>query len=160
QLRQLEDANHMVGVETGVWGRSYDSPLPALEDRKPAEAVARKDKVVDPTVGESRDGVYPTLGQALGEAKPGEVILIKHNGRLPVEPVRLEKPAVDWTIKPYPGCRPVLTLGSTTEADAALFRLHDGQLRLEGLEFFLQPRRADFKGQTVVALVGDGQCVF
>jgi tRNA A-37 threonylcarbamoyl transferase component Bud32 len=160
QLRQVDDAHRMVGVVAGVWGRTYDTPLPLLDDRKPVEAVARKDKVVDPTVRESRDGVYPTLGQALGEAKPGEIILIKHNGRLLVETLRLEKPTVDLTIKPYPGHRPVLTLGTTTEADAALFRLHDGQLRLEGLEFYLQPRRADFKGQTIVALVGDGQCVF
>jgi hypothetical protein len=54
----------------------------------------------------------------------------------------------------------VLLLGETTEAEAALFRLHDGQLRLEGLEFHLQPPRADFKTQTVAALVGDGQCTF
>jgi serine/threonine protein kinase len=159
-LRQAEDVGHMVGVEVCVWGPSYEMPLTGLEERKPVEAVARKDKVVDPQVGESRDGVYPTLGLALGEAKPGDVILIRHNGRLPVETVRLEKPAVDLTIKAFPGCRPVLTLGPTTEADAALFRLHDGLLRLEGLDFYLQPRRTDFKGQTVVALVGDGQCVF
>src|SRR5262249_28843528 len=79
---------------------------------------------------------------------------------LPVETVRLEKPVVDLTIKAFPGCRPILTLGPTPEVDAALFRLHDGQLRLEGLEFTLQPRRTNFKGQCVVALVGDGQCTF
>jgi serine/threonine protein kinase len=159
-LRWPDDANHMLGVEVCSWGPSYEVPLPVLEERRPAEVAARKDKVVDPTVAESGDGVYPTIGQALGEARPGDVILIKHTGRLPVEPVRLEKPTVDLTIKAFPGCRPVLTLGSTTEIDVALFRLHDGQLRLEGLDFSLQPRRADFKGQTVLALVGDGQCVF
>src|SRR5262249_13795590 len=103
---------------------------------------------------------YPTLAQALGDARPGDVILIKHNGPLAVGTVRLEKASLDVTVKPAPGCHPVLTLGETTEADAALFRLHDGQLRLEGLEFHLQPTRADFRTQTLAALVGDGQCVF
>lgn len=160
QLRQADEPGHMLGVEVGIWGPSYQLPLPVLDDRKPVETVARREKVVDPAVRESSDGIYPTLGQAIGDAKPGDVILIKHNGRVPIEPIRLEKPTVDLTIKPHPGSRPVLTMGTTTDADAALFRLHDGQLRLEGLEFYLQPRRTDFKAQTVVAILGDGLCIF
>ena len=41
------------------------------------------------------------------------------------------------TIRPYPDFRPVLTLGDATDSDAALFRLHDGRLRLENLHFVL-----------------------
>jgi Protein kinase domain len=153
---RLADPARAVGMRAGP-GWEYD-PLPRPDERKPAEAVARKDKVVDTSVTESGEGVYPTLAQAVGEAKPGDVILIKHNGRLPVEPVRLEKANLDLTIKPHPEFRPVLTLGPTTEPDAALFRLHDGKLRLEGLQFAFPPPRDDFRTQTVVAVLGDGQC--
>jgi hypothetical protein len=65
------------------------------------------------------------------------------------------------TIKPYPDCHPVLTLDpDTDEEEPALFRLHDGKLRLEGLEFALHPARANFRAQAVVAAVGDGECTF
>src|SRR5205085_64382 len=40
----------------------------------------------------------------------------------------------------------------------ALFRLHDGSLRLENLEFYLRPSRPEFTAQAVVDIVGDGQC--
>src|SRR5205807_1865155 len=48
--------------------------------------------------------------------------------------------------------------GQTTEQDAAMFRVYDGQLRLESLEFQLAPGSSPFKAQTVVAVMGDGQC--
>jgi hypothetical protein len=54
-----------------------------------------------------------------------------------------------------------LTLGKTTlESDTCLFRLHDGKLQLEKLEFLLRPSRGDFEVQAVVQLVGNGQCSF
>src|SRR5207244_3007520 len=75
-------------------------------------AVAKgRTKTVDPTVTKSNNDVYPSLAQALGEAQPGDEILIKYNGPRPlaVAPVLLEKVA-DVTIKPFPEYRPVLTL--------------------------------------------------
>ena len=64
------------------------------------------------------------------------------------------------TLKPHPETKPVLTLGPTPDADAGLFRLYDGKLRLEGLQFQLLPPRDEFRTQTVVAFLGDGQCTF
>jgi hypothetical protein len=75
-----------------------------------------------------------------------------------VKPVRLEKATDDITIKAFPGFHPVLTLGDTRDPDAALFRLHDGRLHLEGLEFYLLPRNDEFTVQAVVDLIGDGVC--
>jgi len=163
KLRKLRcDDNptrRVVGVEDCTWGVSYKEPLPEVEDSDP-EVPVRKTKVVDPTVMESGRGIYPSLNLALGEAKPGDEILIRHNGMLEVEPIRLEKKTTDVTIRPARNCKPILTLGLTTDRDAALFRLHDGKLRFEDLEFALQPTRADFKAQCIVALVTDGQCTF
>jgi serine/threonine protein kinase len=163
ELRQKDDPSHVIGVERCVWGDSYDKLAP-LEDRKPAEAVVRKDeKIIDPTLKSARRGEnqYQSLEQASPDLNPGDTILLKFNGPLPVKPVRLlERAGTDVTIKPYPNYHPVLTIGPTTERDAALFRIHDGQLKLEHLEFHLLPGALEFKAQTVVAIMGDGQCTF
>jgi hypothetical protein len=64
------------------------------------------------------------------------------------------------TIKPFPNYHPVLTLAATPDPDAALFRLYDGELTLEGLEFALRAAPAGVKSQAVAALVGNGVCQF
>lgn len=160
ELRQ-DDApkKKLVGVEQCLWGPLYPAELPPVEETKP-DVVARKTKVVDPRAPESGNGVYKSLTLAVEEANPGDEILIKHNGLLEVKPVRLERSSTDLVIKPYRNHRPILTLGGTPERDAALFRLYDGKLRLEDLEFVLQPSRAEFKAQSVVTVMGEGQCSF
>jgi serine/threonine protein kinase len=127
----------------------------------PAPVLAREpnQKIVDPTARLS-EGVYPSLAEALQGAKSGDVILLKQNGRVAVEPV-VTKADVSLTIKPYPGCHPVLTLAETAvDEDAALFRLYHGQLKFEDLEFLLRPDRDGFASQTVVAMAGFGRCLF
>ena len=149
----------MVGIEQCLWGPLYPAELPPVEDPKPETAV-RKTRIVNPRAAESGNGVYKSLALAIEEANPGDEILIQHNGLLEVKPVRLEKATADLTIKPAPRYRPILTLGGTTDRDAALFRLHDGKLKLENLEFLLSPARAEFKAQSIVIVVGDGHCSF
>jgi hypothetical protein len=159
ELRQ-RDETKLLGVQACVWGDTHEGKPPPLGERRPADPVARKERIVDPSVSEIKGGVYPTLGQAIADARSGDVILIKHQGLLPVEPVRLERAGIELTIKPQPGYHPILTLGPTRELEAALFRLHDGQLRLEQLEFQLRPGQAGFRAQTLVTIVGTGQCTF
>ena len=149
------DPRVLVGVDHCSWGRTYDASPPPLAGRERAPAP----KVVDPSATRLADGVYPSLALAMEDARPGE-ILIKHDGLLPVKPVRLEKATDDVTIKPFPGYHPVLTLGETRDPDAALFRLHDGRLRLEGLEFHLCPRTDEFTTQAVAEVIGEGRCLF
>src|SRR5262249_13096784 len=48
----------------------------------------------------------------------------------------------------------------TAETNAALFRLHDGKLHLDGLQFHLRPKKEGFKSQAVLTLAGDGECTF
>jgi serine/threonine protein kinase len=158
QLRQSREQKRMVGVDRCVWGKSYREELPTLEEKNPVETVRSGEKIVDPTITIPKDNVYRTLRQAFEETKPGDVILIKHNKELAIEPVHLERAGMDVTVKPYPDHHPVLTLGSTREREAFLFRVYDGQLQLEGLEFHLMPGRAEFSGQTVAAIIGDGRC--
>jgi serine/threonine protein kinase len=164
-------AVHMVGVEHCVWGDSYAETLQPLVEspaatstvaqKRPLEAVIRAgEKIVDPTIEFPKENVYRTLRQALEDAKPGDGVLIKHNRQLAVDPVRLDRAGLDVTIRPYPSYQPLLTLGAATESDAALFRLFEGHLRLEKLEFLVSPGRSEFKSQTIVAIMGDGRCTF
>jgi serine/threonine protein kinase len=160
QLREARDPTHLVGVEQCFGGKLYDKVMPLL-DRRPAEVVFRpQDRIVDPNLTAPKENTFKTLRLALDDVQPGAVVYIKLNGLLKVDPVQLEKAGTDVTIRPYPDSHPVLTLGLTTEPDAALFRVHDGKLSLEHLEFRLQPDRAGFRAQTVVAIMGDGQCTF
>ena len=159
ELRQAEHPTQLIGVEHCVWGKSYKEKLSPLEAKNPSEQVARREeRIVDPSLIAPKENTYRTPRQALEDTRPGDVILIKHQGLLPVEPVRLEKADVDVTIKPHPGYHPILSIGPTTEQDAAMFRIYDGQLRLESLEFQLTPGSSPFKAQTVVAVMGEGQC--
>jgi serine/threonine protein kinase len=159
ELRQPDHPTRLIGVEHCVWKETYKERLTPLEQKSPPEQVARRqERIVDPSLTAPKEKSYRTLRQALEDTRPGDVILIKHQGLLPVEPVRLEKADVDVTIKPHPGYHPILSIGQTTEQDAAMFRIYDGQLKLESLEFQLAPGSAPFKAQTVVAVMGDGQC--
>ncbi len=157
-LRQLQNPKRPVGVETCSWGKTYSEPLPPIEPAHIAEAPWRRDeKVVDPKLEGMQEGVYRTLRQALEDARAEDVILIRHNGPLPVDSVRLERPGMEVAIRPFPGFKPVLKLGNTTDSDAALFRLYDSHLRLEGMEIQLPPVGTQFKSQTVAAIMRDGK---
>jgi serine/threonine protein kinase len=160
ELRQHSHPSQPIGVQQCVWEKTYKEKLLPLEEKKPPDQVARREeRIVDPTLMAPKENTFRTLRQALEDTKPGEVILIKHQGLLPVEPVRLENAGLDVTIKPHPGYHPVLSIGQTADQDAALFRIYDGQLKLEGLEFQLAPGSAlPFTAQTIVAVMGDGQC--
>jgi serine/threonine protein kinase len=158
ETRQVDQPrSHLVGVEYCSWGLTVEDRLPEIDLPKPTE-IAASTKIVDPSVTQSAAPVYPTLSQAIGEAKPEDVILIKHTGRLAIDPILLDKPDTNLTIKPYPDTHPVLTLGQTSQADTAMFHLHSGRLRLEKLEFLLHPASDQFTGQAVVDMVADGQC--
>jgi serine/threonine protein kinase len=156
ELRLPDNPTQMVGVERCVWGNTYEGKLAPLPEK--AEITRRDERIVDPSLAAPKENTYRTLRQALEDTRPGEVILIRHQGLLPVEPVRLERAGIDVSIRPHPGYHPILSIGQTTEQDAAMFRVYDGQLRLESLEIQLAPSNSPFRAQTVVAVMGDGQC--
>ncbi|HXG12546.1 MAG TPA: serine/threonine-protein kinase [Gemmataceae bacterium] len=161
ELRYGPDLKQLLGVERCAWGTSYPNVPPLPPEDRPTEPVAAvRELVVDPAVASVGNGVYRTLGQALEDVRQRAVIRIRHTGLLPVDPVRLERATLDVTILPDPGHRPILTLGNTSEQEAFLFRVHDGKLTLEDLEFQLEPRRAGYKTQSVVEVIGEGSCAF
>jgi serine/threonine protein kinase len=155
-LRQVEDKTRLIGVEDCIWGKTYRGTLGALEPKKPPDSVPRNEERVV-MLG---DNSYRTLLQALEDAKRGDTLLIKKNGPFRVDTLRLLKRDVDVTIKPYPGYHPILLIGQMDDKDAAFFRLHDGQLKLEQLEFRLTATVATLSSQALVAMMGDGQCTF
>ncbi len=130
---------------------------------KPVETGARILVVVDPQARKA--GEYADVAQAVREARPGDVILLRRNGEVAVDPVRLEKAGTDLTIRAARGYHPVVTLGETHDSEVGIFRLHDGQLRFEDLEFVLRPRRGATRGgpkdaQSVVQVGDVGVCRF
>ena len=140
-----------------VWGPSYPPAEPS--DTEPPVIRA---KIVNPAAPrmDAERGIYPSLAHAVLDAQPGDTILIQKTGPLEVEPLRLDKPDMRLTIQAFPHYRPVLTLVPAAEPDAALFRLLDGDLRLDGLEFALRPSRSEARSQAVVAMAGGGSCTF
>lgn len=159
-LRKLgRSATELVGAATVFGATTVPATLPPLDEK--TEPLLRRQLVVEERENDdSLNGVYRGLDLAVRGARPGDVILIRHNGELKIDPIPLSKKEQgDLTIRPARRFQPILTLAETSEADAALFRLHDGQLRLEGLEFRL-PGRSPSRLQTVVSLVGNGECLF
>ncbi len=134
----------------------FTAGLPLFAVRKYPPAVARQ-RVVDPSaVEDPARRVYNRLERAVDSAEPGDVILIRHQRQLPVSPLRLDKRNANLTIRAAPGCRPELTPSDTGDA-TALFQVGDGRLRLEDLDFRLQPGD-DNRPLALVALEGAGEC--
>ena len=148
---------HLIGAEFCA-GVNYTEGLAGVREKGPPPPLVRNEKVVNPATRGGDSGVFRTLSQALEDVQPGDVILIQHNGLLPVKPVTLEKGGV--TIKAARGFRPVLTLDTTIEREAALFRIHDGKVKFQNLDFRLDPGQKGFDSRAVATVLGDGSCTF
>jgi serine/threonine protein kinase len=155
---RTRDGGLMLGVQRLRGDLLYDH-LPPLQDKKPVVVAKKRVKVVDPK-DPTGDGVYHTLAAAIADAEPGDEIQIKSNGEVPVNPDKAVVNLPLLTIKPYAGYRPVLALDEKTiQREAALFRLHDGKVVFERLEFLLKPN-PEFEYQTLVEVMGNGSCTF
>ena len=127
----------MIGVEECLLVHLYGDRLPVL-----ARSLAQTQtiRIVNPHANDSAKNIYQTLNAAVLDAQPGDEIQIRSNGILTVDPIALQKPTCDLTIRPGHDYHPVLVLGEApADAPASLFRLYDGKLRLIGLEFRLKP---------------------
>ncbi|MFO0881325.1 MAG: serine/threonine-protein kinase [Gemmataceae bacterium] len=153
-----DDLIGAVRIVGDAWG---PRALPRLDEK--TEPNGPRFLVVEPSEegGTNAPGVHGSLGAAIAVAHPGDTILLRHQGELGIDPVLLGKQGLrDLTIKPARRFRPVLTLGELTDSDVSMFRLYDGRLRLEGLEFRLRSGKRDPRSQTVLSLYGDGECLF
>lgn len=158
-----------LGVDECVWGRTNDN-LPVLTQKAPESPVyqlKKGEKLVDPQSDGGVPGVYRTFTGAVGEANPKDVIYIKegkdNDGKVVPLPVVLTqfRGVTNLTFRPYPGCRPVLTLEPTRlyYQEHALFRLQHEKITFENLTFLLKPD-APFNALSVVAITGNGECIF
>jgi hypothetical protein len=141
ELRRPDQKSRPIGVEECAWGRVYSGPLGSLDPKTP-DAIAKLpsqppqgERWVDP-LGKQGGRIHKKLESALSEAEAGDLILIKHNGPLPIEPSKLtDKRGIK--LRPFPDCHPILVLGKSVDRDAALFQLHKCQLEFEQLEITL-----------------------
>jgi serine/threonine protein kinase len=157
-VRSTENPERFLGAEE-VLGVSW-TPEPIDDRADPPRRVL----TVEPKVDDPANGVYPTVYRAILDASPGEIITIRHDGALELEPIALNKKEfADVTVRPARQFKPELVFREATEPDAALFRLFDGKLRLESLEITLSPveiyDERDPVSHTLVALIGNGTCV-
>jgi hypothetical protein len=162
ELRVTRDARDggdlLVGLHQSPWGPAWDK-LPA-----PGGAQSVTVKVVDPKAKDTDTTrrVYKTLAAALAELQAGDVIRIRHTGPLAVGQVPPLTSALNVTIEAEDNSHPILVLDEerSEQQQAAMFRVHKGQLTFNKLEFRLQPKRAGFESQAVALLFGDGGVQF
>ncbi len=118
-------------------------------------------------------GTYTDLVVLLRTARSGDTVRIRHTGPLPVESLTIEpaRPApaaerADFHLKfePDPGSSPVLTPAAANQLDFALFRVREGRLTLERLEFQVRPGAQNDTVAAVTVVAGRGvqfkDCVF
>jgi len=115
-------------------------------------------KVWDPSQSDTDDnlppGVFPTLAKTLAALGHKGTLLIRHSGKLEVEPWEFTKAETNLTIKPDAGFKPILVPAAVALKPAAgLFKLYGGRLVLDGLHFRLPADRAP----AIVVLPGGGQ---
>ena len=126
--------------------------LPRVETSQPRFLV------VEPSE-DSVPGVFKSLVDAINNARDRDTILLRHNDEVEVDPIALSNKGLnELTIKPARKFRPILALADVSDTDSAFFRVYNGKLTLDGLEFRLRTGRRDYRTRTLVSLVGDGEC--
>jgi serine/threonine protein kinase len=160
QLRYSEEDGTPIGVSICAWGAVNHKPLPAPDYPRAGDPIAVKApfRVVDPSATGNR--IYKNVTSAISESDPGDVIQIKYNGELKIQPVKLIG-GQNVKLVPYPDYHPILVLGKTTEKDkdTALFHVSQSQIEFERLEFRLRPD-GGYEKLAIVSLGGNSVCQF
>ena len=139
------------------------APMYGLPLENPqAEPLDATVKVWDPSLltkpgVPAQPNVFATLKMALASVRPGDTLLIRHNGRLVIDPCEFDKPDTDLTIKPDANFKPILVPAlSLLKRSPAMFKLFGGRLALDGLHIRLQPKLVP----SLAMLPGGGQFEF
>jgi hypothetical protein len=145
--------------------------LPGWPPSQPAAAVAETRQLIwspnTPFV-DLIPGRYSDIVKLLRDVRSGDEVLIDHDGPLLVDTSRVESGArpgpergdFRLTFKPSPGRKPVLTAAPNRDIDATLFRLIDGEVTFENLQFHIRTKARDHRSQAVVTLVSAKGCTF
>ncbi len=116
-------------------------PWRAFRVGPPVSEAASRVKVWWPEAGaDPPRHTYTRLDEAVKALRPGDELHIRHDGELPLLPVVWNRPG-RLLVRPYPGTQPVLvpTRGVAGES-AAVVRLLDGEVLLDGLTVRLTTR--------------------
>ena len=153
--------NRLVGAERCASIDYLAEKLPPIETKgavvqKPMDKTTGKTRIVDPDQDDPSKGIYSTLEQAIVSSRPGDEILIRHQGALKTRSVRLDDPEQSLVIRAHPGYSPILTLQAAPEENASLFRLDGASLRLEELEFALEAGQNGLKSLSLATLARPG----
>jgi serine/threonine protein kinase len=107
-------------------------------------------------------GTFTTVNSALGSITDEEetTILIQQQGTVAIKPSELGNSRV--ILKSGEGFSPTLVFHRDTvsgpDGDTSLFRIHDGEMTLEGLRVRLEPLRDPARSLSLVAISGTGRC--
>jgi serine/threonine protein kinase len=165
-LRKSQSPGELLGA-TRILGKNLlTDPLPRIEEGSEDRGRARGSRILvvelseEGDEGDSRNGVYPSLEAALPGARPGDTIRIRQDGEMELHPLVLDRKGLsELTIRSARGFAPVLTLAESATGETALFRVHEGRLRLEGLAIRVGSARSAYRRGAVVALMGQGECL-
>lgn len=156
----LKAEYHHVGPENLLGQPLKATGLASRENGEPTVPRASRTLVVD-GVGEE-PGAFSTLNSALGSITDEEetTILLQLQGIVPIKPTEIGNSKV--IIKSAEGFRPELTFHRDTVAgpdgEAHLFRIHDGDILLEGVRLRLESLRDPSKILTLMSITGAGRC--
>ncbi|MFT3883781.1 MAG: serine/threonine-protein kinase [Gemmatales bacterium] len=134
--------------------------LASREIGEPTTPRGNRTLVVDGTGEEP--GTFSTLNSALGSITDEEetTIILQLQGFVPIKPTEIGNSRV--IIKAAEGFRPELTFHRDTVAgpdgEAHLFRIHDGEILLEGVRLRLESLRDPAKILTLMSITGAGRC--
>lgn len=147
--------------------RIYDHWPPPLTTEVP---TAKGEKIwypKPPAEEQARLGrnTFESLSEAVNSLRPGDVLLIRHDGRLPVPSAAFDSPKIRATLRPFPGSKPILVADTPMKSQetSALFQIGDGELTFEELEIELTSTDDEFDrwdSHSAVAILGGGRCTF
>lgn len=135
--------------------------------RDPNLVINSKIKIFYPhPTDEERDSlprnVYEKLQAAVGALEPGDELQLKFNGVLAI-PDTIAFPAntqLRVTVRPAPGYTPVLAIRPNRRYEPTLFRVAEGEVTFDGVEFLLRKDVEDaVRSMAAVTVVAGRQCV-
>lgn len=143
---------------TWVGPMPKSTATPAVVKNPPAKIKI----IVDPDDTGSTPGVFSTVKQALGAAKNGDTIYVRHGDTsrdVIVSPAEFE-PGINVTLKPDTDYQPRLVLNKKfRDVETSIFKVRDGIHTFEGLEIVLDPGQNADVMQSVVQ-IGEAHCIF
>jgi serine/threonine protein kinase len=163
-LRTQSRSTRMLGVQKGVWGDTYTVALKPVADEPTENQAVRR--IVNPTWSSDQPLPplnYRSLEGAIGEAKPGDTILLQVNGPVELQPQRWSRADErSLVIRADDGFKPVLMLHSdAVESASAMFTIAGGRIEFRDLHFRMQSdAKKERERMTAVAISGAGQAAF